>query len=166
MSNHLANYNMTAWPKAAGPRVTEAQLATAHAFGRPGKQTLAVAMRLREKGATAGEVLAAVEALFNVPGGRPQNNFSKALVAAGYFSRDPATMLRDGATCYRFTLAPKGQSFIDGHGVKAQGKASDKGKATAKAARKPRAAKAPAKPEAAVEAVTAPEAAPANEPAQ
>jgi len=110
-----SHYDFSKWPtKAAGAKPTIEQVNVSHAFGKPGKQSLALAMAMRPIGATANQVLAAVEAVFNVPGGRPQNNHRTRVIKAGYFTRLPMQAGGDGNhTCYAIKLTPKGQAHID-----------------------------------------------------
>lgn len=138
--------------KLHGPQPTEAQLATAHGFGRPGKQSMAIAMMLRDGGAS-GHQIKQVSALFD---GNPTPHLNKAreLIAGGSFNREPGTG-------YKLTLTPKGQAWLDKHAAGAG--ATVVAATPAKAASKPRKAKGkPAKvtPEAnaTAKAVTEPEA--------
>jgi hypothetical protein len=109
-----SHYDFSKWPtKAAGARPTVEQVNVAHAFGKPGKQSLALAMALRTAGTTADQVLAAVEAVFNVPGGRPQNNHRKRVIKAGWFARLPAVAGDSNHTVYAIKLTPKGQAYVD-----------------------------------------------------
>lgn len=95
-----------AWPvKQLGPRPSDQQLETAHAFGRPGKQSLAVAMSLRDGGVTGGQVVMVCHA--------PQNNHRIALVKAGLFKRDTSVPKADGLhTVYKLVLTPKGETAM------------------------------------------------------
>ncbi len=121
---------MQQWSKALGPKPTEAQLATAHVHGRPGKQSLVVAMALRDCGVTRGQMLEAAGLYDGKP--TPQLNHMRALVDSRMFTRQPVP----GA--YVLTVGPKHQQYADLHGAKA---AADKpAKAKAKAS-KPRKAK-------------------------
>jgi hypothetical protein len=55
---HISYYTnvMQSWSKAdLGKAPTEAQLALAHVFGRPGKQSMAVAMALRDGGVSGSK---------------------------------------------------------------------------------------------------------------
>jgi hypothetical protein len=72
---------LKAWPvKQLGPKPSDELLATAHAFGRAGKQSLALAMAMRECGVTQGQIQIAC--------GAPQNNHRIGLVRDGTFKRD------------------------------------------------------------------------------
>src|SRR5215469_6596476 len=89
---HISFYTnvYTAWagcPVKLGPKPTEAQLATAHVHGKPGKQSLTVAMALRDCGVSREQMLAA-SGLYD---GKctPQLNHMKALVASGMLVRLP-----------------------------------------------------------------------------
>ena len=97
MSNvkHIAFYTnvMTQWAKAdLGPKVTEAQLALAHVFGKPGKQSLVVAMALRDDGVTRGQMLGAAALFDGKP--TPQLNHMRALVNAKLLTRQPVPGMR------------------------------------------------------------------------
>jgi hypothetical protein len=117
---HIDNYTnvMKQWGKELGPKPTEANLALAHVFGRPGKQSFIVALALRDAGVTRGQMLNAC-ALFDGKA-TPQLNHMRALIAAKMFSRDT------GHTGYKLTQGPKAQAFIDLHGAKAVEKAAAK----------------------------------------
>ena len=138
MSNvkHVSYYTnvMQQWSKALGPKPSEAQLATAHVHGRPGKQSLVVAMALRDCGVTRGQMLEAAGLYDGKP--TPQLNHMRALVDSRMFTRQPVP----GA--YVLTVGPKHQQYADLHGAKA---AADKPAAKpvkAAAVKKPRKAKA------------------------
>lgn len=133
---HVSNYTnvYASWSKTLGPKPTEAQLALAHVFGKPGKQSLAVAMALRADGVTGSQIKQA-SGLFD---GKftPQLNHMRELITGNCFTREAVPGK------YVLTLAPKGQQFIDLHGAKAAAKVTAAPvKAAAKAA-KPRKAKA------------------------
>lgn len=111
---HISYYTnvMQAWSKAElGVKPSEAQLSLAHVFGRPGKQSLAVAMALREGGVTGSQIKAVSALVDGKP--TPQLNHMRDLIKARMFTREAVT----GA--YALTLAPKGQQFVDLHGAKA-----------------------------------------------
>lgn len=105
MSNVLTRYNeqLKVWSKQLGGKPTAELLETAHCFGRPGKQSLALAMAMRAEGVTAGQIIMAC--------GAPQNNHRRDVIAAGWFKRDmnqpesPA-----GHTVYKINLTPKGEA--------------------------------------------------------
>ena len=115
MSNvkHVSYYTnvMQQWSKALGPKPTEAQLATAHVHGRPGKQSLVVAMALRDDGVTRGQMLGAAALFDGKP--TPQLNHMRALVNAKLLTRQPVP----GA--YVLVKGPKADQYIDLHGAKA-----------------------------------------------
>jgi cell division septation protein DedD len=107
------NTNARSWYKAvfegwqvklAGQQPTNDQLSHAHYFGRPGKQCMAIAMMLRDGGATASQIKQA-SAMFD---GNPTPHFNKIreLVAGGYFERLPTP----GAFTVRLTA--KGNQLI------------------------------------------------------
>jgi hypothetical protein len=139
---HVSYYTnvMGQWGKQLGPKPTEAELALAHVFGRPGKQSFVVAMALREAGVTRGQMLGACAMFDGKP--TPQLNHMRALVNAKMFTRQPVP----GA--YALVKGPNADRFIDLHGAKAaavaEAKAGNKADkpAKVKAAKKPRKAKA------------------------
>jgi hypothetical protein len=130
---HIAFYTnvMQQWSKPLGPKVTEAQLALAHVFGKPGKQSLVVAMALRDDGVTRGQMLQATALFDGKP--TPQLNHMRALVNAKLLTRQPVP----GA--YVLVKGPKADQFIDLHGAKAA--ATVEAKADKPKAKKPRKAK-------------------------
>lgn len=132
MSNvkHISYYTnvMQQWGKPLGPKPTEAHLALAHVFGRPGKQSFVVAMALRDDGVTRDQMLTAMS-LFDGKA-TPQLNHMRALIAAKMFTRET------GVSGYKLTQGPKAQQFIDLHGAKAVEVAA--AKAAPKAASKPK----------------------------
>ena len=141
---HVSYYTnvMQQWGKQLGPKPTEAELALAHVFGRPGKQSFIVGMALRAAGVTRGQMLEACAMFDGKP--TPQLNHMRALVNAKMFTRQPVP----GA--YALVKGPNADRFIDLHGAKAAAevKADKPAKVKAakvKAAKKPRKAKA-AKP--------------------
>jgi len=154
MSNvkHISYYTnvTTQWSRELGTKPTEAQLSLAHVFGRPGKQSLAVALALRDGGVTGAQIKLA-SSLFDGKA-TPQLNHMRDLIKARMFTREAVP----GA--YAITLAPKGQQFVDLHGAKAAEKLADK--ASDKPAKKAKPAKAKGETvtitEAAPEAVNVP----------
>ena len=138
---HVSYYTnvMQQWGKQLGPKPTEAELALAHVFGRPGKQSFVVGMALREAGVTRGQMLEACAMFDGKP--TPQLNHMRALVNAKMFTRQPVP----GA--YALVKGPNADRFIDLHGAKAAAAAEVKADkpAKVKAAKKPRKVKA-AKP--------------------
>ncbi|HET9285722.1 MAG TPA: hypothetical protein VFR24_27540 [Candidatus Angelobacter sp.] len=125
--------------KLLGPKVTAELLSTAHALGcRPGKQALAMAMYLREGGASDGQVKAACIIQWGSSGSH--HNKRRDLVDVAKLARNkPIINDAQGHKVYAITLTDKGVSR-----VKAAGEA-----ATAAAAAKPAKAAKPrkAKPE-------------------
>jgi hypothetical protein len=115
-------------------------LALAHVFGRPGKQSMAVAMALRDGGVTGKQIKGAAALFDGKP--TPQLNHMRDLISEKLFTREAVP----GA--YVITLAPKGQQFVDLHGAKAAAKVEAKVAKVAKAkpakASKPRKAAKPA----------------------
>jgi hypothetical protein len=151
---HIAFYTnvMTQWGRDLGPKVTEAQLALAHVFGKPGKQSLVVAMALRADGVTRGQMLGAAALFDGKP--TPQLNHMRALVNAKLLTRQPVP----GA--YVLVKGPKADQYIDLHGAKAASTAAEAKPVKVKAS-KPRKAKA-AKVEVPAAEVTPVETAPAE----
>lgn len=153
MSNvkHISYYTnvMQQWGKQLGPKPTEAQLATAHVHGRPGKQSFIVALALRADGVTRGQMLEAASLFDGKP--TPQLNHMRALVNAKMFTRLPVP----GA--YALEIGPKHQQFADLHGAKAAAtEAAAKPAKPAKAKKAGTKAKAQPTEPVATEAVTAP----------
>lgn len=93
-----------AWPtKVAGAKPTADMLKAAHVFGKPGKQSLALAMAMRDGGVTAPQIEAVCE--------RPQNNHRKRVIKLGYFTRVPTPA--DGTyTVYKISLTDKGKARL------------------------------------------------------
>ena len=111
---HISYYTnvMQSWSSSElGKKPTEAELSLAHVFGRPGKQSLAVALALRDGGVTGAQIKAVSALVDGKP--TPQLNHMRDLVKARLFTREAVT----GA--YALTLAPRGQLFVDLHGAKA-----------------------------------------------
>lgn len=105
MSNVLNTYTaqLKVWSKQLGGKPTAELLETAHCFGRPGKQSLALAMAMRAEGVTAGQIIMAC--------GAPQNNHRRDVIAAGWFKRDMNAAPNDaGHTVYKINLTPKGEA--------------------------------------------------------
>ena len=133
---HISYYTnvMQQWSKPLGAKPSEAQLALAHVFGRPGKQSFAVAMALRDGGVTGGQIKLA-SSLFDGKA-TPQLNHMRALIDARLFTRE------SGVPGYKLVKGPKAAQFIELYGAKATegaGKAAAKGdkpRAAAKAAGK------------------------------
>lgn len=93
-----------AWPKAVGDKPTADQLTVAHAFGRPGKQSLGLALAMRDGGVTGGQIAMAC--------GAAQNNHRTKVIKVGWFKRLPASPGADGHTVYRIELTAKGQAKL------------------------------------------------------
>src|SRR5690348_1544977 len=103
-ATHYAKF-FKAWPvKQVGRKPTEAELATVHAFARPGKQALALALMLRESGVTGAQIVMAC--------GAPQLNKMRDTVAKGLAKRLPAPMTAEGHTVYRLALTAKGTAKV------------------------------------------------------
>src|SRR4029077_19763373 len=136
MTNHTDHYKpqLKAWQgKLLGQKPGNDLLAVAHQFGRPGKQSLALAMALRPEGVTGSQV--------NIACGAPQNNHRVKLIRAKYFARvaTPANELNH--TVYKIELTAKGKAKVDKPVADPpQGAATP---AKPKAVKKPKAKKAP-----------------------
>lgn len=132
--------------KQLGPKPTADQLEVAHAFGRPGLQSLALAMAMRDQGVTGAQIQIAC--------GAPQNNHRRGLISEGLFKREGMANNDLNHTVYKITLTAKGTAAMKRiNDAKAKATApgdapkADKAKpAKVKAAtkRKPRAKPAPA----------------------
>lgn len=91
--------------KVMGAKPADDLLATAHAFGRPGKQSLALAMAMRPEGVSGAQIVMAC--------GAPQNNHRRGLIAGGQFKRDMSVPPNEqGHTVYRVTLTAKGEAAM------------------------------------------------------
>lgn len=91
--------------KAAGEKPTGEMLHQAMAFGRPGLQTMALAMAMRPSGVTANQILHVC--------GRPQNNHRTAEINAGHFKRVAAERDGNGRTVYKVELSAKGIKRVE-----------------------------------------------------
>jgi hypothetical protein len=104
MTNNVETYYapfFKGWSvKQLGEKPTAEMLTTAGYFGRPGKQTLALAMAMRPEGVTAAQIIMAC--------GAPQNNHRTAEITAGHFKREPHAPDAKGHTVYKVTLTAKG----------------------------------------------------------
>ena len=99
-------------PKLYGPKPTIEQLAKAHALGcRPGKQALAIAMNLRESGASTAQIVAACAANWGSSG--THNNKRDQLVTAMRLCKT-VSMADDtfGHKVYAIALTPKGEAKV------------------------------------------------------
>lgn len=90
--------------KQLGNKPSDALLATAHAFGRPGKQSLALAMAMRPEGVTGSQIV--------MVAGAPQNNHRRGLIEGGLFKREAAAPNEQGHTVYKITLTAKGTAAM------------------------------------------------------
>ena len=147
--------------KMLGELPSNVLLGIAHCFGKPGKQTLALAMCLRECGASDAHICYASSGFDGLT--RSQNNFKGSLEKAGLIRRNMAAPRNAmNHTVYQYDLTAKGEAFVKrilagtakaAEFVKVQpaAKAAEpvkvqpatKAPAKAKAASKPRRAKAP-----------------------
>lgn len=108
MTNVAAFYAPTfkTWQvKQLGPKPGNDLLELAHKFGRPGKQSLALAMAMRAEGVTAGQIQIAC--------GAPQNNHRRGLIGEGMFKRNAVAPTDAGHTVYQITLTARGKAAAD-----------------------------------------------------
>lgn len=92
--------------KRYGAKPTADQLAYIHHLGaRPGKQALASAMALRDKGVTAGQIVMAC--------GAPQLNKMRGFIEDALLKRLPAPKTAEGHTVYKLELTAKGKQRIE-----------------------------------------------------
>jgi len=122
ITGHYTNF-FTAWDsKALGPKPTASELDAIHKLGaRPGKQALANAMSLREKGVTGAQIVMAT--------GAPQLNKMRGFVQDGLLKREAMPADAKGHTVYKMTLTAKGTAKIKGASVTEKPKAVKKPKA-------------------------------------
>src|ERR1700692_4104401 len=93
--------------KTLGPKPTAELFTQAHALGcRPGKQALAMAMYLREGGATDGQVKMACIIQWGSSGSH--HNKRRDLVQAGFAKSKPVVSDATGHKVYAITMTPKG----------------------------------------------------------
>lgn len=158
-SNVTAHYAdvFKVWPtNLLGPKPTAEMLQSIHQLNaRPGKQALACAMALRDKGVTAGQIVIAC--------GAPQLNKMRGFITDALLKRVAAPKSSEGHTVYKLELTAKGKQRIE-RNTKLEAKAVEAGKGEtadkpvtkAKGASKPRKAKvAPATVDGTVEAASA-----------
>ena len=101
------------WPtKLAGPKVTQAQLDTAHKLGcRAGKQALAMAMYLREGGASDGQVKAACIAGWGSSGSH--HNKRRDMQGAGLVrNKNVGVADANGHKVYTIELTERGKARL------------------------------------------------------
>ena len=101
------------WPtKLAGPKVTQALLDTAHKLGcRPGKQALAMAMYLREGGASDGQVKAACIAGWGSSGSH--HNKRRDIQGAGLVrNKNVGVADANGHKVYTIELTERGKARV------------------------------------------------------
>lgn len=113
MAKQPSAYDFSKWPtKVLGPRPTAEQLNIAHAFSKPGKHALSLALTLRECGVTPEQRKQAVEVAFNTVG-KPQNNHPREMVKAGWFVEVPTPAQPvTGHVVKRIKLTPKGEARV------------------------------------------------------
>ena len=149
MSNVTTHYAETfkSWPvNMLGPKPTAEMLQNIHRLGaRPGKQALACAMALRDKGVTAGQIVIAC--------GAPQLNKMRGFITDALLKRLAAPKTTEGHTVYKLELTAKGKQRVE-RTAKAEAKAAEAGEAVTDTV-KPAKAKRTSKPRKAVEPVTA-----------
>lgn len=98
---------LKAWPKQAGAKPSVENFATAHKLGcRPGKQALAMAMYLRDGGATDGQVKLAAIVQWGSSGSH--HNKRRDLVGAGLVKAKPVVSDAQGHKVYAIALTDKG----------------------------------------------------------
>lgn len=120
-----------------GPKPTAEMLLNIHRLGaRPGKQALACAMALREKGVTAGQIVIAC--------GAPQLNKMRGFITDALLKRLAAPKTTEGHTVYKLELTAKGKQRVE-RTAKAEQKATEAGEAVTDTA-KPAKAKRTSKP--------------------
>jgi hypothetical protein len=108
--------NVTGWyetvlkgwqAKALGPKPTAELFTQAHALGcRPGKQALAMAMYLRDGGATDGQVKMACIIQWGSSGSH--HNKRRDIISAGFAKAKPVVSDTQGHKVYAITLTAKG----------------------------------------------------------
>lgn len=140
-TDHASHYRpaLAHWPKSAGERPSEASFATLHGLGlRPGaKHALAMAMYMRDDGATDAQVRQAAVKLGNSPVQGSLFNYMRDYVAAGLFKREPMAP-RDGKAVYRIVITARGEATLAKRAVKAGDAtpAPEKAKAAKKATKR------------------------------
>lgn len=122
-SAHYAD-TFKAWDvKHLGPKPTSDMLQNIHRLGaRPGKQALASAMALRDKGVTAGQIVIAC--------GAPQLNKMRGFITDALLKRVAVPKTAEGHTVYKLELTAKGKQRIE-RSAKAEVKADEAGAAVA-----------------------------------
>lgn len=90
--------------KQLGSKPTDELLNVAHAFGRPGKQSLALALAMRPEGVSGSQIVMVC--------GAPQNNHRRGLIAGGLFKREPIPANEQGHSVYKIKLTAKGEAAI------------------------------------------------------
>ena len=99
--------------KALGPKPTAELFTQAHALGcRPGKQALAMAMYLRDGGATDGQVKMACIIQWGSSGSH--HNKRRDLIAAKLVAEKPAVSDAQGHKVYAIALTARGTSKVEG----------------------------------------------------
>ena len=133
----LASWANPELKKLLGPRPTEAQLAAAVQLGnRPGRQTLALAMAMRDVGTTGPQIQLAC--------GAPQNNKRGDMIKAALLKRVMTAPDATGHTVYKVELTAKGKARCELNAKREAALEAEGGKPEAAKADKP-AAKVPAK---------------------
>ncbi len=93
------------WSKLAGSKPTTEMLETAHAFGKPGKQSLALAMAMRDEGVTGQQI--------SLICSNPQNNHRRGLIEAALLKRVNMPKTSAGHTVYKVEVTAKGKQRIE-----------------------------------------------------
>ena len=152
----LASWANPELKKLLGPRPTEAQLAAAVQLGnRPGRQTLALAMAMRDVGTTGPQIQLAC--------GAPQNNTRGDMIKAALLKRVMTAPDATGHTVYKVELTAKGKARCELNAKREAALEAEGGKPEAAKADKP-AAKVPAKAKGASKGKKATKVAPAETP--
>jgi hypothetical protein len=152
----LASWANPELKKLLGPKPTEAQLAAAVQLGnRPGRQTLALAMAMRDVGTTGPQIQLAC--------GAPQNNKRGDMIKAALLKRVMTAPDASGHTVYKVELTAKGKARIELNAKREVALEAEGGKPEAAKAAKP-AAKGTAKAKGAAKPKNGTKVAPAETP--
>lgn len=124
------------WPKLAGSKPTVDQFKAAHALGcRPGKQALAMAMYLRDGGATDGQVKLACIVQWGSSGSH--HNKRRDILSAGWAKAKPVVSDAAGHKVYAIVLTDKGVKRLTAAETPEPVKAKAQRKGKAKPAEQP-----------------------------
>jgi hypothetical protein len=135
--------NFKGWSeKQLGPKPTEQQLTAVHMLNcRPGKQALAIAMYLRDGGASQSQIVQVC--------GAPQLNKARDLATDNYLKRIPIAPDAKGHTVYKYEVTAKGLKRIEANEKRAADAAADAAAKADKPAKPVKKAKGKAKSKAA-----------------